>query len=293
MNLNYLLVGKQIDPKDVIVLRHRPTEAPLFRAFPLLCAERPDLFSTYQSCHNVPLEKTMVSVVGKGYLASFIAHGAGRAIFIGLYRIDAAKRLTFDEYWAVPGNKELRSLGMTGFKGDRPSVVWFDLTPQGFYPEWKGKLIVDWPPPERSWWRRAHKNNMPVHAILEDNALDGAVPEWNELDLTWAQLRVLPTKWRNKLSEWRAIYYISDATDGKGYVGSAYGSENLLQRWLGYAATGHGGNRLLKMRDPQNFRFTILERLSPDADADSVIARETTWKKRLHTRSSDGGLNDN
>jgi hypothetical protein len=292
MKLNDLLLGKQIDPKDVLVLRHRPTEPQLFRVFPLLCADRPDLFSAYQQCHNVPLEKTMAGMVGAGYLASFIAHGSGRAIFIGMYKIDAAKPMSFDEYWAIPGNIELRSLGMTGFKGERPSVLWFGLPPVDFYPEWKGRLIVDWPPPERSWWRRAHKNDMPVRAILEDSALDGAVPEWSELDLTWAELRVLPTKWRNKLSEWRAIYYIFDASDRKGYVGSAYGSENLLQRWLNYAATGHGGNRLPQARDPEKFRFTILERVSPDMDADDVIAQETTWKRRLHTRSPDG-LNDN
>lgn len=292
MNLNDLLIGKQFDPKDVLVLRHRPTEPQLLKAFPMLCAERPDLFNAYQQCQIPRLEKSMAEMVGNGYLASFISHGAGRAIFIGLYRIDAAKPMTFEEYWAVPGNIELQSLGMTGFKGERPSVLWFDLPLLDFYPEWKGKLIVDWPPPERAWYRRAQNNVVPVRAILEDSALDGAMPEWNELDLTWAQLRVLPMRWRNRLSEWRAIYYIFDASDGKGYVGSACGSENLLQRWLNYAATGHGGNHLLKTRDPKNLRFTILERVSPDADAESVVARETTWKKRLHTRSP-SGLNDN
>lgn len=45
--------------------------------------------------------KQSAQEVGKGYLASFISHGAGRAIFIGLYRIDAAKPITFDEYWAI------------------------------------------------------------------------------------------------------------------------------------------------------------------------------------------------
>ena len=71
-----------------------------------------------------------------------------------------------------------------------------------------------------------------------------------------------------------------------------YGSENLLQRWLNYAASGHGGNRLLREREPENFQFTILERVSPDMDAEDVITLETRWKKRLHTRSPDG-LNDN
>jgi hypothetical protein len=78
-----------------------------------------------------------------------------------------------------------------------------------FYSEWKGKLIVDWPPPERSWWRRAHRNVIPVHAILEDSALDTAMMRWDELDFSWSQLAVLPKRWQGKLAEWRGIYYLS------------------------------------------------------------------------------------
>ena len=84
--------------------------------------------------------------------------------------------------------------------------------------------------------------------------------KWDELDLAWNQLGILPKRWQAKLAEWRGIYYIFDASDGKGYVGSAYGADNLLGRWRNYAASGHGGNRLLRERDPQGFRFTILER---------------------------------
>ena len=42
-------------------------------------------------------------------------------------------------------------------------------------------------------------------------------------------------RWKSALSQWRGVYFIFDATDGKGYVGSAYGSGNLLGRWLNYA----------------------------------------------------------
>ena len=80
--------------------------------------------------------------------------------------------------------------------------------------------------------------------------------------------------------------------DGKAYVGSAYGENNLLGRWLNYAARGHGGNRLLRGRDPTGFRFTILQRVSPDMEATDVIRLEATWKQRLHTRHP-CGLNDN
>src|ERR1700755_32751 len=86
----------------------------------------------------------------------------------------------------VPAYRELKKLGMRGFSGtERPSCLRFDLEPTDFYSQWKGKLIVDWPPPERSWWRRAHRNVMPVRAILEESALDAQMREWNELDLAW------------------------------------------------------------------------------------------------------------
>src|SRR5580692_6699558 len=84
---------------------------------------------------------------------------------------------------------------------------------------------------------------------------------------------------------------IFDTSDGKGYVGSAYGDSNLLGRWLEYAASGHGGNRLLQQRDPRQFRFTILQRVSPDERDDDVIRLEGTWKQRLHTRPP-YGLNE-
>jgi hypothetical protein len=131
-----------------------------------------------------------------------------------------------------------------------------------------------------------------VLAVLEDSALVARMPEWNEISLSWEELDVMPARWRAAIEQWRGIYYIFDLSDGRGYVGSAYGAENLLGRWLNYAATGHGGNRLLRDRDPRQFRFTILQRLSPDLDAGDVVRLESTWKARLHTRAP-VGLNDN
>jgi hypothetical protein len=64
--------------------------------------------------------------------------------------------------------------------------------------------------------RRAQR----VHAILEDSALAAAMPEWDQINIGWDELRVLPTRWREALSHWRGIYYIFDQDGGKGYVGS-------------------------------------------------------------------------
>jgi hypothetical protein len=180
---------------------------------------------------------------------------------------------------------------MTGFSGSRPSLLWFDLKLMNDLEDWRGKLIVRWPAPERSWWRWSSRNEIPVQAIVEDSLLDSTLPDWRDIVLSWDELAILPRKWREALSQWRGIYFIHDTTDGKGYVGSACGEENILGRWKNYAASGHGGNKRLLERSPKNFQFSILERASPDLDIADVVRLEKTWKDRLATRIS--GLNEN
>ncbi len=287
MELNDLLLGKNIDPRGAIVFRHRPSEPELNNVLPLLAADRPDLYNAYQQSHGEIVERALQK---SQHVVSFIRHGSSKALFVGAYVVGKWRHLSQEQFWRVPAHAELRTLGMSG--SARPKRLVFGLEPIDFYPKWKGKLIIDWPPPERSWWRRAHRNSMSVRAILEDSALDSAMQSWDELDLTWSQLAVLPKRWQAKLAEWRGIYFIFDRSDGKGYVGSAYGAENLLGRWRNYGLSGHGGNRLLRQRDPTNFRFTILELVSPAMPPHAVQQLESSWKERLHTRQP-YGLNEN
>jgi hypothetical protein len=186
------------------------------------------------------------------------------------------------------------ALGMTGFKATdlRESITEFDLHRIDWHAEWRERLIISWPPPDRAWYRWADRNQFEVQAIAEESVLIPPVPAWDQLIIDWRELALLPTSWRTALSHWRGIYLIIDESDGKQYVGSAYGSENILQRWIGYARTGHGGNKLLRTRNPNAFRFSILQRVAPDLDDASVIAIENTWKDRLNSRAP-GGLNEN
>ena len=46
--LNDLLGKDGIDPKTVLVLRHRPTERQFRKVLPWLAAERPDTYNAYQ-----------------------------------------------------------------------------------------------------------------------------------------------------------------------------------------------------------------------------------------------------
>lgn len=294
MNFNHILTSAGIDPAKVIVLRHRPTERELRRALPWLAAERHEIFNAYQRAQPDRLESAMNKLIGRGYLASFIGERPGTALFVGLYSIAGGRRMSIREFNRLPENQELVRLGSNCATEDkRPNgIIWFDLRPEAIRSEWKGRLLIGWPGIERSWWRRAEKNDFPVLAIHERRALDQELSDWSEIALTWNQLRVMPRAWETKLSEWRAIYYIRDSSDGKGYVGSACGKDNLIGRWLNYAADGHGGNKLLRARNPENFVFSILQRVSPDSERDEVIRIENTWKLRLHTRAPDG-LNEN
>jgi len=290
IDFNVLLKSHGIDPAGVMVMRHRPFEPELQKVLPWLAAEKSQVYNAYQQAQGQKVENALV---GAKFLASFIGHEPGRAIFVGLYAVAGNKPMTLEEFWAVPENQYLKSFGMKGFTADdgRSSLLWFDLRVTEHFTSWKGKLIIGWPGLERSWWRWADRNVFAVEAILQEGLFDARMPEWDRLILSWRDLDALPLRWKAALSQWRGIYYIFDRGACKGYVGSASGPENLLGRWLGYAATGHGGNKLLRECQPESLVFTILERVSPDMSPDEVIRKENTWKDRLHSRSA--GLNLN
>jgi len=294
LNLNDLLLKNAVNPAEVLVFRHRLQEPELHKALPWLAAEKPDFYNAIQQTQGPRAESSMLRA---GYVASFIGHEAGKALFVGLYKVGKNTPLSFKEYWNIPAYKEMKALyGMQGFRPEtdgREVCLWFDLDMVDSMNEWKGRLVVNWPGLERSWYRWADRNEeMSVFCIHPESQLIQGMPEWDDLDLSWHQLSVLPRLWQASLSQWRGIYYIFDGSDQKGYVGSAYGADNLLGRWKNYAKSGHGGNKLLKQRDPKNFRFTILQRVSPDMGVEDVVLLESRWKKRLHTYAP-SGLNDN
>jgi hypothetical protein len=281
-----LLAKQGLNLDKVMVMRHRPMEHRMRRVLPWLAAEKPAIFNAYQQAQHPGAERALMKA---DFVASFIAQEGEKALFIGLYRRGKWRPVTSKQFWAIPAVAELKPFKLRGLEGRR-TCLWFDLTPTDIYSEWNGRLVVNWPT-GRLWWRWAKSNSFPVYAIHEESLLDAEMQAWNRLSLTWEDLRVMPTKCKAALRQWRGVYYIFDVKVGKGYVGSACGGENILGRWLDYAASGHGGNKKLKGRDPNDFLFTILQRTSPDMERDEVGQLEASWKDRLHTR--DYGLNDN
>lgn len=274
-----------------MVFRHRPYEPRLNAVFDRLVNERHDLFDCYQSCHA---PKTEAALGRADYAASFIRYTPGTALFVGLYEVAAQREITLAECLARPLHRELMELGMSGdFSArNRDTITEFALPLTDWHREWRGKLLIRWPGLERSWYRWADRNIFPIEAIALTNLLEGPLPRWQELVLSHAELSLLSPRLAGALGQWRGVYLITDEADGKQYVGSASGADNLLQRWRDYARSGHGGNKLLRKRTPATFRFSILQVTAHDLPTDDVIAIEQSWKLRLRT-AAPHGLNEN
>lgn len=288
MDLNDLLIKAGHEPASVLVMRHRPVEPAFRRVLPWLAVEDPHLYNAYQRAQTAKAETALLKAKA---LVSFVAYPRGRALFVGLYRNDGHRPLSYEQYWAKEENRALADRGMKGFGGDRASIFWFDLVKTDFRADWSGRLVVNWPGGERSWWRWADRNIFSVDAILPANAIEQSMPDWREIVLSWSEPQSLPSTWRAAMSQWRGVYFILDQSDSRFYVGSASGAENILGRWTGYAASGHGGNKELRKRNPRNFCFSRLELVAPSMPVEEVIDRERLWKLRLSSRSH--GLNEN
>jgi hypothetical protein len=289
IELNTLLTDAGIPLASTLIMRHTPTERGLLRRLSVWAESNPQMYNDYQSNQDIRQENMLRRAK---YLASFIGPKVGEALFVGIYKVEGWKEIPVAEFCEMEIVKELYGYGSRPKQQDH--VKWFDLGLMPQMAEFKGRLVLSWPQGAavRSWARWAEPNTFPVKAIHAESILVPPMPPWREVVCAWAELKTLPDSWRATLRQWRAIYLIHDVSDGKTYVGSAYGEENVDDRWAAYAATGHGGNAELRSRDPRNFRFSILELVGPSMPGVEVIAIEGSWKRRLHTLFPNG-LNRN
>lgn len=288
IDFRHLLEKVGIDPQETLVMRHVPDERALRERLPWLAAEEPEIFNAYQSTHRKQVER---SLTARNYLASFIADtdGKDRALFVGLFAVRGAHPISEAEFYAKSENRKLRDLGSRGLETSRQHL-WFRLEPLPHMRSWKGKLVVRWST-GRAYARIPHEGKFEVVAIHDESRLHADRPDPMNLTLEHWQLGSLPPSWKQALREWRGIYLIFDRASKKGYVGAAYGDENVLGRWQEYYRTGHGGNRQLRPLDARHFMYSIIQLLAPDTPTQQVLDLETSWKKRLHTLEF--GLNDN
>jgi len=134
------------------------------------------------------------------------------------------------------------------------------------YEKYVGRLIVKFKNKAQTMIRNAESvlDDCYVSQILPDTFDNDLFPDYEKVNISWDDLnRVLEKdNWKTALQNQKGVYLLTDISNGKMYVGSAYGINMILGRWRAYVMTGHGGNvGLKKLTFPyikQNFKYSIL-----------------------------------
>ena len=162
-----------------------------------------------------------------------------------------------------------------------------------------GRLIIKFDNKAQTMIRIAESviNDCEVSQILPDTFDNDIFPGYDKVNISWDEMcRVLEKdNWKTALQNQKGVYLLTDISNGKNYVGSAYGENMILGRWRAYVKTGHGGNIGLKPLDfnqiKKYFRYSILDIYKSTTDDQLIIERENWWKEVLQSRKF--GYNQN
>ena len=160
------------------------------------------------------------------------------------------------------------------------------------YEKYFGRLIIKFKNKSQNMIRKAESviPDCEVEQILSNIFNNDIFPGYDNVNLSWKELSNIISKenWKTALQNQKGVYLITDTSNGKMYVGSAYGKYMLLGRWESYIKTYHGGNIGLKQLEnehiKQNFRYSILDIFKSTVDDKFIISRENWWKFILQTR---------
>ena len=175
------------------------------------------------------------------------------------------------------------------------------------YADYVGRLKIEMPRPKhrgRSFYLEKHWDKMTVSEILKEPYSGETFPGYESINHPFNILkpifRIEKSDWKGALENVKGVYVITDVSNGKNYVGSAYGESGIWARWHAYMRTGHGGNTELrkviqkkgKEYAQENFKLALLEHRPMRADDKLIHERETYWKEVFLSRG-DTGYNKN
>ena len=178
----------------------------------------------------------------------------------------------------------------------------YDVESVADYEEFVGRLKIRFKRPGRNRSIRLEKyyHEMIVYELLAERYSGERFPGYESIN---HEFRTLEEIFKNQRPDWKAalenvkgIYVIFDQSNGKKYVGSAYGEAGIWSRWNAYINTGHGWtDELTKLINAmgieyarQNFRVVLLEYRPARTDDSILIDRETFWKKALLSHGPHG-----
>ncbi len=160
------------------------------------------------------------------------------------------------------------------------------------YEKYFGRLIIKFKNKAQTMIRLASSvmDDCEVVQLLPDTFDNDLFPGYDNVNVSWKELSRVISKegWKTALQNQKGVYLISDISNGKMYVGSAYGESMILGRWESYIKNGNGGNVELKKLSfdyiKKNFRYSILDIFKSTIDDKKIIERESWWKETLQTR---------
>ena len=207
-------------------------------------------------------------------------------VAIGFVKVEDDKWLLFDISLIT---KDLNKLGAVGYEYQTIKK----------YEKYFGRVIIEYKNKSQNLVRIANTviNDCKVIQLLEDTFDNDLFPGYENINISWSKLERVINKgtWKTALENQKGVYLITDKSNGKMYIGSAYGKNMIYGRWSSYIRTGHGGNKELKPLDinyiKENFSYSVLDIYKSTVDDNTIIRREAWWKKTLLSRKF--GYNSN
>jgi hypothetical protein len=275
LGLNAALIAAELDPANVLLLRHKDTHAAQGHSPYELWRDTPDKFQEYQSLQSVKHR----SRFRRSYWASFVVDAFDQNIFAGIWIARRSHEIT------VPHPKP-----QAPGQFDPPNTLdKYETILTKRLSFLIGKLTVDWGKGKLAWVQRADKNDKPIVEIRlkEEEPFPGLLKFVQPL----SRIPLLPRSWVTILSETKGVYLLTCPRTREQYVGSASGLGGFYGRWMQYAGDGHGGNVKLKSKEKSDYQVTILEVAGSSADTGDIIEIEGRWQAKLQSHLM--GLNSN
>ena len=205
---------------------------------------------------------------------------------IGLVRIEGDHWLLFDISTIT---KDLNIYGGAGFEYEM----------QAQFKKYFGRVVVEYKNKSQNLVRLASSvlSECEVSQILEVKFDDDEFPGYDRVNLSWKSLKRVINKsaWKTALENQKGVYLITDSSNGKMYVGAAYGKDMIRGRWSDYLINGHGGNEDLKALEfnhiQRHFTYSILDIYKSTTNDGVIRDREKWWKDTLLSKTH--GYNKN
>lgn len=245
-----------------------------------------ELFEEYQSFQKSDIFKNY------DYIISFIEYKGSQSLLYGIYKVNDMKILKH-----FPENLKIIKENENWNEGP---YYKYNFEKVNFLNDLEGRLIIDWGKSTLSWHQKSL--NKEVVQILPKGYLK-EFPGYQNVILSFDDLKKIINnpdankQWKNMLSKVFGVYLILDKTDGKQYIGSAYGKNGIWGRWNQYVKTKHGNNKyLVELLEKypnryKNFQYSIINVLPNSLMKEEVIEKENIAKEKMGSKVF--GLNGN